>query len=1147
MRAFSTGEVSAPWFVRGLNRIGAEKAAKMSQIFDNRESKFSDGLHAILTNVGVVRADFCTGYFNLRGWKNVADDIETLPGGEVLERDEKGYDVLVHRVCRLLVGMHQPPTDIIRKMYGLEHRAVDSEQVRRWRRQVAGDFRRQLTLGVPTAEDEQVLRTLRRQLGEGKVCVKLHLRYPLHAKLYLAYRPTDTSNPIMSIMGSSNLTLGGLIRNGELNAEFGDYHDNKRYAEWFDKCWNDSFSIDITTDLCEILDACWAAEKGPTPYEVYLKIMYHLSREARQGVSEYHLPRPFDKELFDFQKTAVKLVVRHLEKRGGAMVGDVVGLGKTITACAVAKFYEEVNGSSTLVICPPNLIAMWRDYVRRYDLKMTIRSIAEKFDPRNEKYFKLVIVDESHNLRNGHGARYTAIKNLLDYQNNKVLLLTATPYNKDFADLANQLKLFVDSNEDLGIRPERQIEAEGGEQRFASNHSEVLLSSIGAFGCSTQTDDWRDLMKLYLVRRTRTFIRRNYAKKDAETGRVYLQMRDGTRNYFPDRIPKTLTFKTSPNDMFERLYNEESIDAMGDLALPRYGLQKYIDETKIPDASSAEKEMLKNLSRAGKQMKGFCMSGFYKRMDSSGFSFLQTLYRHIVRNAAYLYALKNGLKLPLNAGTEIGDCYEEDEESGSVVLTFSTDPKEYEAKGRETYEQIVADNPVEGRGPVRWMSPRFFKRSLVSALQKDNRTLLSILNRCNAWNPAQDEKLNALEDLVSHVHGSEKILVFTQYSDTARYLETQLTKRGISNVDRVDGDTDDVVTRVGRFSPVSNRVEYPPSLEKQTRILIATDTLSEGQNLQDGHIVVNYDLPWAIIRLIQRAGRVDRIGQKAENVYCYSFFPQEGIDKAIHLRKKLNDRINANAETVGSDEIFFEGNTQNLEDIFNEKAGILDEEDDGEVDLASQAYQIWESATQGNPALRDKIMGLADVVYATKFAGEDPSGVITYVRTRGDSDVLVWLNQNGEVVSKSPTRIFRALACEKNTAREQPLKNHHALVAKALGEIQESVNAGTGILGSHSSTKYKVFSLLSDRLKENPLPLLELNLKAAVDQVYAYPLRELAKQKLGRMFQNHTSADDMIQTILAMHRDNELCLVPEENEGMPVTARIICSMGLSAE
>ena len=248
--------------------------------------------------------------------------------------------------------------------------------------------------------------------------------------------------------------------NGELNAEFGDYHDNEKYAKWFDDRWNDKFSVDITKDLIEALDASWASVEGPTPYEVYLKIMYHLSREARKGVTEYHLPAPFDKELFDFQKTAVKLAVRHLEKRGGAMIGDVVGLGKTITACAVAKFYEETVGVSTLVICPPNLTSMWKGFASKYDLKMQTHSIADPFDVRKERHYHLVIIDESHNLRNGEGQRYARIRELLAYQRNKVLLLTATPYNKDFSDLANQLKLFVDPDEDLGAQFARRLREE---------------------------------------------------------------------------------------------------------------------------------------------------------------------------------------------------------------------------------------------------------------------------------------------------------------------------------------------------------------------------------------------------------------------------------------------------------------------------------------------------------------------------------------------------------------------------------------------------------------------------------------------------------------------------------------------------------------
>lgn len=1118
----------------------------MSKIFDNIEVKFEDGLHDILANVGVERADFCVGYFNLRGWGKIAADIDALPGGDAAEKGINGIYAPIQRFCRLLIGMQRPNAELIREMYSFEKVQPDHEHVQRWRRQVAADFRRQLTIGVPTSEDEAALQKLRQQLVEGKVCVKLHLRHPLHAKLYIAHRPKDTSNPVMSIMGSSNLTFSGMRGNGELNAEFGDYHDNEKYARWFNDRWNDTFSVDITKDLIDILDACWASINGPTPYEVYLKIMYHLSREARQGMSEYHLPPPFDKELFDFQKTAVKLAVRHLEKRGGAMIGDVVGLGKTITACAVAKFYEESLGASTLVICPPNLQTMWREYADRYDLKMGVKSVAERFDARKERYYRLVIIDESHNLRNGEGQRYARIKDLLTYQGNKVLLLTATPYNKDFSDLANQLKLFVDPDEDLGIRPERQIAADGGEQTFAMRCNNAPLGSISAFEKSFYADDWRDLMKLYLVRRTRTFIKKHYALTDPSTGRKYLKMRNGTINYFPDRIPKTVKFKTSPGDMFERLYCARMVDWMGELALPRYGLKKYIDPEAAKSANAKEKQILENLSRAGKRMMGFCRSNFYKRMDSSGVAFLMSLYRHAVRNAMYLYAIKQNLPLPLRFGAEIGDgITEEEDSSGATMLRVTTEPAIYAQAGKDEYEKLVANTPAS----VQWISPTFFKKSLAATLKKDNATIMAMLDQCGEWKPAEDEKLNELQKIVAKKHGDEKILVFTQFSDTARYIGEQLRARGVTNVVQVDGDSDSVINEVRKFSPVSNACHPPLPEAQQTRVLVTTDILSEGQNLQDAHIVVNYDLPWAIIRLIQRAGRVDRIGQKAEKVYCYSFFPQEGINNVIGLRDRLNARINANAEAVGSDEVFFEGNKQNLADIFNEKAGILDESEDEEVDLASQAFQIWESATKDNPALRDRIREMADVVYSTKPAGDEDPGVITYARTKSDNDVLMWLNSKGAVETASASRIFRALASNPNTPKLTPLPNHHKLVSKAIAQISDSMqlNATVGILGSKVSTKYRVYAILKTRLDEDPLPLLEQNLKAAADQVFSYPMKESAKSALGKMLQKHLPADDIIQTILELHKSNDLCIVPDEDDAPPHAARIICSMGLSKE
>lgn len=435
--------------------------------------------------------------------------------------------------------------------------------------EIAREFKKQLLLGLPTKQDEWTLRRLSAQLKEAKVCVKLYVAEPLHAKLYLAHRPDDNFNPIQAIMGSSNLTYAGLTKQGELNAEFGDSDSAQKLSAWFDDRWNDRFCIDITKELIDAIDNSWAGEEIIPPYYIYLKTAYHLSADARSGIKEFTLPPEFQNDLFDFQQTAVKIAARHLnsDKRGGAMIGDVVGLGKTITACAIAKIYEMTFASSTLIICPANLQDMWDKYRRRYDLKADIMSMAKPIDVDNARYYRLIIVDESHNLRNENGVRYRNIKALIERQDSKVLLLTATPYNKDFSDLANQLKLFISEDDDLGIRPEEYIRSLGGDRAFLQKHSEVFIRSIKAFERSDKLDDWQELMKLFLVRRTRTFIKENYAKTDPENGRKYLEFRDGHKSYFPDRIPKAIKFDTKEGDQYSRLYSSDMIAMMEELRL----------------------------------------------------------------------------------------------------------------------------------------------------------------------------------------------------------------------------------------------------------------------------------------------------------------------------------------------------------------------------------------------------------------------------------------------------------------------------------------------------------------------------------------------------------------------------------------------------
>lgn len=1124
----------------------------MAKIYDNIETKFSEGLQGIVTNVGVKRVDFCAGYFNLRGWNLVVNQVDSLVGDYVYENDNR-----IFRKCRLLIGMHRPDEELIRQLY-TELPLPDANYVSQCKLEIVRHFRRQLQLGMPTKQDEFTLRRLSAQMKDEKVCVKLYLREPLHAKLYLAHRPDDNFNKIQAIMGSSNLTYSGLTKQGELNAEFGDSDSAEKLSHWFDDRWEDKFSLDITKELIEIIDNSWAGDKEISPYYIYLKTAYHLSEEARSGIKGFVIPNEFKNDLFDFQQTAVKIAAQHLnnEKRGGAMIGDVVGLGKTITACAIAKMYENTFGSNTLIICPANLQDMWGKYRKQYDLKADIRSMAKPIDVDNARFYKLIIVDESHNLRNSQGMRYRNIRDLIQKQDCKVLLLTATPYNKRYKDLSSQLRLFVDDDTDLGIRPEAYIREIGGERRFSEKH-EDFIRSIKAFERSECQEDWLELMKLFLIRRTRTFIKDNYAKTDPKNGRKYLEFKDGHKSYFPERVPKAVKFPTEEGDQYSRLYSKEMINLMDSLKLPRYGLIHYLDEKKAETASKYEKSLIDNLSRAGERMMGFCKSTFFKRIDSSGYSFLLTLYRHILRNAVFIYAIDNKLQLPISDENSFPEDFTDDADmnnstdngdernmgiDGESNLMIPNDMEIYKKKAEPYYNSLI------GKNNVQWIDAKYFKRTLKQQLKKDCERLIAMIDLCGAWNPQTDQKLNELESLLKHTHPTDKVIVFTQYSDTANYIFNQLQKRGFGQIEKATGSTTNPTAIVERFSPLSNKADV--AAEKELRVLIATDVLSEGQNLQDAHVIINYDLPWAIIRLIQRAGRVDRIDQSSEQIYCYSFFPADKVEEIINLRTRLNERINENAGIVGSDEVFFEGNEQNLRDMYNEKSGGLDDDEDIDVDLGSQAYQIWKNATDANPELKRIIPTIPNIAYSTKKADSGiGDGVITYARTYNDFDVLTWYNAKGEIVSQSQKRILQAMACPINEPYLPPQDNHLLLVEKAIKGIKNENTNVVGSLGSRFSTRRKLYDLL-DHYYNQPLNIFYTQekkdmLKLVIDQIYNYPILENSKFILGRMMRTSNTHDEIIETVIEMYENANLCRIDEEKTKHKEPT-IICSMGLKA-
>ena len=688
---------------------------------------------------------------------------------------------------------------------------------------------------------------------------------------------------------------------------------------------------------------------------------------------------------------------------------------------------------------------------------------------------------------------------------------------------------------------------------------QVAPQTLAAFEKSSYPDDWRELMRRYLVRRTRSFIKRHYAKSDPERNRHYLEFPNGSRSYFPDRIPRTVNFPVAeddPADQYARLYSSPVVDLINHLALPRYGLGNFVAARPSIPPTPTESVTLNNLFLAGTRLMGFCRTNLFKRLESSGCAFLLSVERHILRNFVFLYALEQGLPLPIGTqGAELLDTQfnDEDEEVAAVADGESHTPVtgasslRTEVQFRARAAAVYSIYATEFAKRFKWLSPTLFTADLARALLTDSQALMQIFSICPDWEPLRDAKLQALLQLALRTHPSEKLLIFTQFADTVDFLTDQLRHAGAHDAEGAKGGTGNLTDLVYRSSPRSNNKPAPGA--EELRILVATDVLSEGQDLQDCAIIVNYDLPWAIIRLIQRAGRVDRIGQQSTEVLCYSFLPADGLETIIALRSKVRRRLDENAEVIGTDETFFEGDhNQAVIDIYHEKAGLLDDEDDSEVDLSSQAYEIWKDAITADPSLAKTIPAMQPVSFSTRERTPqelDPgSGVLVYLRTATGANFLAWVNPSGSRVTESQYRILKAAECAPGSPAQPRIPNHHQLVADALAALAAEETHTGGSLGRPSGARYKTYERLQRHSNATRGTLFNTQaLQFTIDEVYKYPLRESAADILNRELRANGTDEVLANLAIELREAGKLSQILNEDQ-TSLDPRIICSMGL---
>jgi superfamily II DNA or RNA helicase len=1096
----------------------------LTNILDNLQDETRMGLRLQEVFQEYRSMDVAVGYFNLRGWD--------LFDAHVRSKMAAGAQFPIARVLigMVMPGDHKQTLEALqRTVDGADESEADRTRAKERRQELVSYLREQLMHGMPTQKDRASLQSLHELVHSGAVELRVFTRRPLHGKTYIFHREGATSRHY-GFVGSSNLTRPGLMTNLELNTEVEQQQPAGQLAQWFQGLWEDKFTLTIRDELLDLLEESWASPLIRSPYEVYLKVCHDLSRDVREGLDGYVLTGPIAGQLLEYQATAVKTLARRVMAHRGTMLGDVVGLGKTLTAIAVAQVLRDEHGYQPLVVCPKNLQNMWERHMEAYDLhgRVVPYSMVHRILPELRRY-PFVIVDESHTLRNDDTKMYGFVREYITANDSKVLLLTATPYNLRFTDVANQLGLYIDEDEDLGIAPVNAL----AENPHLAENLEFGQTTLAAFRKSEHPEDWKRLMGENLVRRTRSFIRDNYAETD-EAGRQYLTFSNGERFTFPDRraIPVDHTF--AEGDPAAKMVADTTLDAIKELRLPRYDLAAYLAPSAAGLMNDDERSLVEDLKRSRGQVAGFVRTNFYKRLSSCGHSFILSLQRHLSRNRLFLHAIDEDLPLPagtIDANVLQGDADAEVENESATSLRL----------GRQLTEPAQDYAQLEKKAPasVRWIRPQLFTSQLRRDLVADSEAIEWLLGDYGAWSSEGDSKLAGLLRLVQQEHPGEKVLIFTEYKDTADYVAAALQELGVKQVDVATGEVEDPTALARRFSPKSNSrlitTDEALTPQNELRVLVATDVLSEGQNLQDAHVVVNYDLPWAIIKLIQRAGRVDRVGQEAEEVLIYTI-SHGSVEDVLNLRTRIQHRLAENASAFGSDERFFgsEGEVRVIKDLYD--GTLADTEGQEDVDASSLAFEVWRKATQDDPALAERIAGLPDMIDATRTPRlEEREGVACYVRTDSGNEGFAYAHPDGTTRLLTGHEALRAFEAAPGQPGLERRGDHDELVeAMVRGPLKESENTAGRLRGERKIIWHRLGEILHhyDSVTDK-----------AVSAIYEAPLTVTATHRLRQARLAGTTDEDLLALIRRLHEDNNLTITTKTGAN-PI--RIVSTMGVNA-
>ena len=1084
-------------------------------IIDNRNEKLVDNVNLILESTDHAR--FAVGYFFLTGFKSIAKELQNLTElrlligntstRETIEQLAEGY--------KELSAIENATEDLV----------YSSRANRRARtNETAENLRGCIDIMPQTDESEQLIRILVDMITHKKLKVKVYTKGRLHAKAYI-FNYKQGYETGTSIVGSSNLTLAGLTSNTELNVVVPGNANQEQLRKWFDELWEES--EDFNEALMAEMQTSWAL--APVrPYDIYMKTLYELVKERLERDEDRLSPAAdLMEQLADFQQVAVWQAIRIINRYGGVFVSDVVGLGKSYIGSAIVKYFKQVENARPLIFCPPALKPMWERYSEVHHLDAQIESsgvLSGDEDKARNRLFEhyesrdFILVDESHNFRNQGTQRYRILQEFLTTGDKKSCFLTATPRNKSAWDIYHQFKLFhPDDDTALPIEPANLREY----FRYIDNG----------------TRDLRVLLQHILIRRTRNHILRWYGY-DAETHepvdptkfddylnqqrRAYVKIGD-TQQFFPRR--KLTTVQYSIEETYKGLY-QEIREHLGtgrtttatQLTYARYGLWHYVKKGK------QEVSPYRDLQSAGRNLRGLIRVLLFKRFESSVYAFKRTISRLLNVHRIFLNALDNGI---VAAGEEAQQIlYEASNFNEDDIDTDERDVLDELRKLSESYD--IED---------------FNVKSLREDIQHDIEVLTQILEPVKKITTAEDAKLQTLKNLLDTKRLRDgKRLIFTRYIDTADYLYKNLKTEDTEVIYSSDRDKQKIVAR---FAPNANPEYKQDSDENGLNTLIATDVLAEGLNLQDCGMLINYDLHWNPVRLIQRFGRIDRIGSEFDEIHGFNFLPELGIERNLGLQETLRNRIQEIHDTIGEDAAILDNTEQINEEamyaIYDEENAQLNLfEDSQETGMSFiEAEEILRQIKRQDPEEYERIENLRDGIRTGIPA--DTKG--TYILCRlGSYQQPCLFDEDGQLLTADPAEILQKLECDPELEGQPVPSEHNSRIAKHQKDFAAE---------NKSRTLFSVQQLTrAQRYILKELRILSSTLKDTVaisrlDQAFRLPLTEVIKRDINRLHRQKITGEDLLTELTILyHRHNMADLEKHQrqsDEQSELHARVICS------